>query len=550
VIRLVAGVVGAMMLASCGTPGESRRSSADWREAAPRHSVVVMWNEAMLAAIRNGGPMPTIVARKQFLVHMAMYDAWALHDGSATPVVLAPALRRPLYERTEANKEAAVSHAAYHALVRLFPDYETKSHAFRRLLQALGYPPATSGDSTTPAGIGELAARRVIESRTNDGSNAMYMFADMTSATYPQRYVPVNSADPRSPRFVQGDSFDLNRWQPLRVPTGAVRDSIGYPVLDTARSRTFRDQRYLTPHWGSVVPFALSAGNQFRPPPPPRAKSLEPYTDALGKSTTGDEAFRAQVKEILDLSAGLTDEHKVISEYWADGPRSETPPGHWNDIAQCVTHRDHHTLDDDVKLFFALNAALFDASIAAWEAKRAYDFVRPISAIQALYRGQTVVAWAGPNKGTQRIPALDWQPYQDPAFITPAFPEYVSGHSAFSAAAAAVLTAFTGSSRFYDGVTVCADEDFNRDGVPDMLGEYVGSIRFEAAPALPITLRWRTFQEAADQAGFSRRIGGIHFQDGDLRGRAMGKPIGEQAYLRAAAYWSGAQKPVTTSARP
>src|SRR5204863_9248082 len=140
----------------------------------------------------------------------------------------------------------------------------------------------------------------------------------------------------------------------------------------------------------------------------------------------------------------------------------------------------------------------------------------------------------------QMISAESWQPYQDPAFVTPAFPEFVSGHSAFSAAGAAVLTAFTGSDRFYDGVTILYNEDFNRDGAPDMLGEFiapVGSNRFENSPAAVVTLRWPTFQAAADQAGLSRRYGGIHFQDADLVGRRMGKAVGEQAYRRAAAYW-------------
>jgi hypothetical protein len=251
--------------------------------------------------------------------------------------------------------------------------------------------------------------------------------------------------------------------------------------------------------------------------------SDEPYTDALGQTMTNDQAFRKQSEEIWQLSLHLTDEQKVISEYWADGPRSETPPGHWNSLAQGISIRDKHSLDDDIKMFFAVNGALLDASISCWETKRFYDYVRPIQAIQMLSD-------------------TTWQPYQLNTFVTPLFPEYTSGHSTFSAAAAEVLTLFTGSSQFYDGFTVLP-QDINGDGKLDLLGQYIalaGSSKLEAGhPIEPVTLQWETFQEAADEAGMSRRYGGIHFQDGDLRGREVGKKVGALAFEKAQHYWEG-----------
>jgi hypothetical protein len=153
-----------------------------------------------------------------------------------------------------------------------------------------------------------------------------------------------------------------------------------------------------------------------------------------------------------------------------------------------------------------------------------------------------VEAWGGPNLGKQAIPGETWRPYQEMTFVTPPFAEYVSGHSTFSAAAAEALTKFTGSNQFYDGVTILFNEDFNRDGVSDLLGQHVtprsGNI-LEDSPVQPIVLQWETFQEAADEAGMSRRYGGIHFQDGDLQGRKMGVQIGAQAYSVAEQYWTG-----------
>ncbi|HMQ52969.1 MAG TPA: vanadium-dependent haloperoxidase [Anaerolineae bacterium] len=508
-------------------------------------SVVVKWNEAMLAAVRNGPPRPTVIARSLFMVHAAMYDAWTAYDPVAEPLFLDPVVRQPEANRTEANKAAAVSQAAYHTLVALFPYYEHDSAAFSRLMEILGYEIVTGGDPNTPAGLGYLAAQSVLTTRQADGSNAANNYADIVSDLYPELYQPVNSADPTSGRVPGQKDFDPNHWQPLRVPTGTKVDYTSLPVIDPADPTTYKDQTFLTPHWGSVEPFALTSGDQFRPPAPPQLGSNEPYTDALGRTMTNDEAYRTQFAEVLEMSANLTDEMKCIAEYWADGPRSETPPGHWNALAHGISYRDQHSIDEDVKLYLALNGALFDASIAAWDAKRTYDSIRPASAIRHLYAGQMIDAWGGPNQGTIQISGELWLPYQALTFVTPAFPEYVSGHSTFSAAAAEVLTRFTGSNRFYDGETVLYD-DFNRDGLPDLLGQHVVGVNgniFEDSPTKVINLHWETFQDAADEAAISRLYGGIHIQDGDRHGRRMGKLIAEQAYGLAEQYWTGTIEP-------
>src|SRR3989440_9192873 len=152
-----------------------------------------------------------------------------------------------------------------------------------------------------------------------------------------------------------------------------------------------------------------------------------------------------------------------------------------------------HTLDQDVKLFFALGNAVFDAGIVAWDCKRAYDYVRPVTAVHFLFAGKKVRAWAGPYRGTRVIDGGDWAPYQPVTFVTPPFPEFISGHSAFSAAGAEVLKAFTGSDTFGASATVQA-----------------GSSKVEpgAVPATDVTLSWATFSDAADQAGVLRRYGG------------------------------------------
>jgi len=187
------------------------------------------------------------------------------------------------------------------------------------------------------------------------------------------------------------------------------------------------------------------------------------------------------------------------------------PPGHWTLFATYVSERDHHTVDEDIKMFFAISNTLFDVSIACWDAKRYFDYVRPITAIRLLYAGHTIKSWQGLIDGRQ------WRPYQAKTVITPPFPEYISGHSAFSAAAAETLHLFTRNDNFGYSVTVPAGSSKVEPGI---------------VPAEDTVLYWATFSDAAAEAGVSRRYGGIHFIKGDLEGRKLGRAIATIAWKK------------------
>ena len=287
------------------------------------------------------------------------------------------------------------------------------------------------------------------------------------------------------------------------------------------------------------MPFSLATAAQFRADPPPNYGSEESYTDTLGVVSTNHKAYVDQLNEVVKVGARLSDEQKSLVEYWADGPRTPSIPGHWNRIAQGVVERDDLSLGETTQLFFALNATMLDAGIAAWDTKRWFDYIRPVSAINALRRGQTITGWAGPNRGNASIPGEQWIPYQELNFVTPAFPGYVSSQSVFSRAASEVLTLFTLRSVFYDGKTQIA-HDHNLDGVGDKFGEYiveVGGRHYEEGPARPVVLRWNSFHEAAQQAGRSRIYAGTQFQDSDLRGQEMGRLVGRQSFCKAQEYF-------------
>jgi len=218
--------------------------------------------------------------------------------------------------------------------------------------------------------------------------------------------------------------------------------------------------------------------------------------------------------------AGLTDEQKVIAEYWADGPGSELPPGHWMRFAEFCSRRDALGVDSDVKLYFLLANAMLDASVAVWDRKIHFDAVRPISLVRHTYGGQQVQAWGGPYQGTRALDGSQWRPY----LSTPAFAEYPSGHSTFSAAGADVLHLFTGRSDFGATVVVPAGASHVEPG---------------AVPAHDVVLHWATFDDAADQAGFSRRLGGIHFVTGDLDGRLVGRRVAARVVGRGRDLFTG-----------
>ncbi|MEL6640277.1 MAG: DUF6851 domain-containing protein [Pseudomonadota bacterium] len=361
-------------------------------------SVVALWNEVMLEAIRAGGAKPTPTTDHLFQTHASIYDAWAAYDTHAYG--LFGQFERPVSEHTDANKAEAVSYAAYTSLVEIFPDEKAR---FDHLMEELGYDPTDT--SSHAATVGVAATHQVIAARAGDGSNRENDYESTVD------YVPRNSPDPDAPNSETGPDFDPNHWQPLRVPTGAVVDENGVPIA-TDDPASYSDQEILTPHWGGVTSFAIEYPGEALPPPPPQYGDYSPYVDALGKVTTNHDAYVEQFTAVADASAHLTTEEKVIAEYWADGPRTESPPGHWNQIAQDIALREGHGIDEDAKLFLALNAAIFDAGVATWDTKNTYDYVRPQSAIRYLFQDEEIEAWGGPNQGTQIIPGTEWQPYQ------------------------------------------------------------------------------------------------------------------------------------------
>lgn len=450
-----------------------------------QRNVILRWNQALLQAIRDNIADPPMTARALGIAYTCAYDAWAAYDDRALGTRFRGSLRRPVAERTLANKAAAISYAVHMAASDLYPKNVPQ---FDGLLRQLGHDPAS-----TAAKVGKKACAAVLDLRRHDGANQLGDLAPGRYADY-TGYQSVNEPMAVESGFDPATVKDPNRWQPLV-----------YTDRDATRPTL---HKHMGPHFGWVLPFAFEVD----------AAGVEPPV------RYGTQAYADQAAEIVRVEAELTDRQKVIAEYWADGPHSEMPPGHWSLLSEYVSFRDRHTLDDDVRMYFAIGNAVMDSGIACWRIKRLTDAVRPITAIRYLYRGRTIPGWRGPGLGVGPIKGETWRPYQASWFTTPPFSEYVSGHSSFSAAVAEVLKRFTGSDAFGASTTIPAGWSFAEPGI---------------TPREPVTLSWPTFSAAADEAGISRRYGGIHFPDADMQGRRLGRKVGAAVWDKALSLWKG-----------
>ena len=577
-------------------------------------SVARLWDETLLQLIRQVVPAPTVHARNLFHASAAMWDAWAAYDSKAAGYYVT---EKHTANDVKGAREAAMSYAAYRILLWRYAevaDLDVATEQLDATMAALCFRTdftITEGDSA--GALGNRIADNVIEMGREDG------------ALEEERYVDASYAPVNEPLIVTEPGtvmLDPNRWQPLALDKQIAQNGLPIPG---------KVQVFIGPHWGRVTAFALpasDAGVPIDPGPPPLLG--DPASDATFKQTAIDVIrFSSELDpadgvmvdispaSIGDNTLGTNDGNgyevnpatgqpyareevlradfaRALAEFWADGPKSETPPGHWNTVANAVSdapgfeHRiggegpELDRLEWDVKLYFALNGAVHDAAIAAWGLKGHYDSTRPISMVRYMGgKGQSsdpggpsydpdglplvaglvelvsaassapgqrhaglaehvgeiaVRSWRGfpedpatQTSGVGWILAVNWVPYQRSTFVTPAFAGYVSGHSTFSRAAAEVLTAFTGDPYFPGGLSEWTTK--------------AGDLLHEEGPTTDVTLQWATYYDAADQAGISRLIMGIHINPDNVAGQQVGSTCGKDAWALAQTYFDGSARP-------
>ncbi len=617
-----------------------------------QHSVARKWNEVLLEAIRNDLARPTVHARNLFHVSAAMYDAWAVYDEVADTYLLGKTVNGysgcdfeglPTPTDLQAAREEAISYAAFRMLESRFrnsPGFRTIDNLCDSLMLALGYDAFTSGTDYAggdPAALGNYIAQCYLNYGWQDNSNEREAYAN-------RFYAPVNAPLDLT---LSGNPWmsDPNRWQPLafrqfidqggnplpgnvpdflgpewgRVKAFALQEedlTVGFrgageywvyhdpgapPYLypdDPEASADYKWNFELVSIWGShldpsdgVLWDVSPRGIGNIPELPGSMEEYPQFYDLFegGDPSRGHDINPATGEPYASQWVPRGDYTRVLAEFWADGPDSETPPGHWfvilnhvNDHPQLIrTFKGEgpelSALEWDIKSYFLLGGTMHDAAVTAWGIKGYYDFVRPISAIRymagkgqssdrdlpnydpegvKLYPGfvELVEAGdplAGPNgqhigkiklfswrghafindpevdqAGVGWILAEHWWPYQRPSFVTPPFAGYVSGHSTYSRSAAEVMTRLTGDPYFPGGM----------GEFPVKKNEF---LVFEEGPSQDFTLQWATYRDASDQTSLSRIWGGIHPPADDIPGRKIGIEIAEDAFSLAERYFLG-----------
>ena len=470
--RILPIVILSSIMVRCGQNHQNASEPAGVENLAYR------WGEIALQATANDTerfqPRPTVTSRYLGLIFIAVFDAWSRYDEKATPVYLKGAERRPPTEHSLNNKEIAISYAAFRTMEEY---YYSDKELFANFMRTLDLDPANNSmDPATPEGIGNLAAKSVIEARKGDGANQYGEEEGSNGKPYFNYvgYEPVNSAD---------KNVDPNRWQPKYFADG-------------------QGGKYapgcLTPFWDKVKPVSLKSSDQFRPGPPPMI---------------GSEQLQKEVQEVIELQAGLTDYEKALVEFMRDGPQSVQQAGHWLKFAQDVSRRDDHILDEDVKMYFFNQVVAMDAFIASWDSKMYYDYARPYALVHKYYENQIIKAWGGEGKGMMEMDGNQWRPYSPETFLCPPFPSYVSGHSCISGAYGEALKLWTGSDVFGEEVDLVAGALTE----PNNLGDTV-------------TLKFPTFTETAEMAGISRVLGGYHIQADNVAGLELGRNVAKNAW--------------------
>ena len=442
------------------------------------NNIAHKWSEMAILATAHDterfNPRPTITSRFLGLTFVAMFDAWSRYDEKSEPVYLMGVKRTPMKERSLRNKEIAVSYAAFRALSEYYP---TDEKIFSDFMIALGLNPNNESlNPNTPEGIGNLAAKAVIEARKWDGANQYGEEEGSNGEPYFDYtgYEPINSPDA---------NVDPNRWQPKYFSDG--------------NGGKFAP-KCLTPFWDRVTPISLKSGDQFRPGPPPQV---------------GSEKLKEEVEEVVELQANLADYQKALVEFMRDGPQSVQQAGHWLKFAQEVSKRDNHSLDEDVKMFFYNQVVAMDAFIASWDSKMYYDFARPFALVHEYYAGEKIHGWGGVGKGIIEMDGGQWRPYSPETFLCPPFPSYTSGHSTISGGCAEALKLWTGSDDFGFETELVAGALTE----PNNLGD-------------TITLKFPTFSETAKMAGISRVLGGYHIQSENIAGLKLGRDVAQEAW--------------------
>jgi hypothetical protein len=537
-----------------------------------------------------------------------MWDAWAAYDKVAVGVFDREKLTAA--DVGDARKKA-ISYAAYRILKHRYEHANggpVTTLCLARVMSDLGYDVNDLHDrGQDPIALGNRIGAAVIAATQHDGSGEEQAYVDPSPFKSPN--APLVYDNPGT------TMADPNVWQPINLSVAATQNGIVLPA---------GVQDYIGSQWDAVTPFAMTRTSTAKPwhdpgPTPRVGREMKQWlVEVIQKSAAGDVSDGV----MMDISPGAygnntlgtndgkgwaknpvtgepyppqvvprADFARVMAEFWADGPKSETPPGHWNVLANLVHDHPAFTsklygkgdpldpLSWDVHTYLALNGAVHDAAVTAWGIKRRTVSSRPICLIR----------WMG-AKGQSSDPR---QPAYDPEGLplVPGMIEVITKESSAPGQRHARLAFHQGEIavrgwpgepgdravqdsgvrwvRAVDWVPyqrrnfvtpafpgfISGHSTFSRAGAevltamtgspffPGGYAEYVAPantfLQFERGPSKEVHLGWAAYADAADQAGQSRLWGGIHIAPDDFVGRRLGAQVGKDAVAKARTFFDG-----------
>jgi hypothetical protein len=434
----------------------------------------------------------TLVLRFTTMLTNAWFDATAPYHVTAVGVY-SRIDHRPPEERTNRNINIAILYASYRTLNSLFPSFAGN---WKSMMESVGLDPGyVVENKETPEGIGNFAANAMLAVREYDGMNQLGSEGESYN---PQPYADYTGYSPVNTAY---ELNDPSRWQP-----GIVVSPFGIT----------RVQQFVTPQYAWVIPYSLDDPAIYSVVSPVKSQ-WKGNSGAKGlKKTKGpNSGYFHQAVEVIQASANLTEEQKMIAELFDDKIRSLG----FSTIFAAFS-RGLSTIEF-VHYDFLVNVAAFDTGIVMWQEKTVYDAVRPFSAIRFLFGSSLITAWGGPGRGTvSDLPANQWRSYLPVAD----HPEYPSGSTGFCEAHAQ-------ASRLY----------FGKDDLGWKVPAPAGSSVVEPGitPSQDMTLYWATWTDFAEDCGNSRFWGGVHFRDSIDNMRDLAKEIGANAYYFVKAHIEG-----------
>ncbi|MCB9629801.1 MAG: vanadium-dependent haloperoxidase [Sandaracinaceae bacterium] len=577
----------------------------------PTGTIARRWSEQLLNSIRRDIPHPPKHARNLFHVAVAMYDAWAAYDATANGVVV----QESHVPGSAADVDTAISYAALRVLQHRYATAvggATSLDCYTRFMGVLGLDPSdTSAVGDTPAAVGNRIGNAVIARFADDGANEANNYADTTAWT------PVNS--PMVVDRLGTNVTDPDVWQQLNLATAETQNGI---VLDTTV------QPYIGAHWRDVEPFAVQpdmmTGRYGDPGGSYPSVSDPEMVDWVVQVIRRTAQLDVDDGATIDISPGAFgnnalgaddgtgyatnpvtggtyapnvvprgDFARVMAEFWADGPTSETPPGHWlvlaNEVSDELPGADLRPfgaasavdrLAWDVGIYLTVTSATHDAAVVAWAMKRDSLGPRPITLIRYM-------AQLGQRSDTS-LPSYDAGGLP----LMPGLIELITAESSAPGERHEHLRWFQGelAVRGWRGEPGDRANDYTpvgwmraREWIPyqrrtfvtpafpgfisghstfsraaaEALTAYTGSpyfpggfheyvapanryLVFEDGPSVDVHLQWARYADAADQAGQSRLYGGIHIWPDDRIGRINGAAVGMATSARAQQYIEGA----------